>query len=133
MRLSLLLASLLLAPLAAQAAQPDTPLTHKLREVARNSNIGTPRAINADIMDEGYSVEGSRLINHLRVRPQHALQMRSNPDMVRQQLASSVCRNPGFRQLLAEGAMLVYDFTELGNTKRMVTIEYFRAEDCRNR
>ena len=119
---------LLLAPLSTALARDA--LSERLHEVARNSSAGTPRAINADILDEGYSVEGHRLINHLRVRPQHALQMRSNPDMVRAQLAASVCRNPGFRQLLAQGAMLVYDFTEIGPVRRMVTIEYFRIEDC---
>ena len=71
----------------------------------------------------------ARLINHIAVRPAHAAQMRGNPDAVRQQLAASVCANPGYRQLLQRGAELVYDFSEY-QSERPVTRERFVAADC---
>lgn len=123
-------ATLLCCLLTGPATALADDLEATLREVARNSSVGTPRAMNADIVDYGYSAQGHRLINHLKVRPSHAVQMRMNIDAVRQQLKASVCRNAGFRRLMSQGAMLVYDFVEAGNPPRMVTIEYFRAEDC---
>lgn len=127
------IAILLSSLLAASAAQANSlqafELGQQLAEVARQSSVGTPRAINEDILDRGYTVDGTRLINHLSVRPSHAAQMRGNPDAVRQQLRASVCANPGYRQLLGKGAELVYDFSEY-RSNRPVTTERFVATDC---
>lgn len=51
--------SLLLAlPLAAQAAsKQDYDLNRTLQKVAKESSVGTPRAINEDILDQGYTVK----------------------------------------------------------------------------
>ncbi len=105
--------SLLLAlPLAAQAAsKQDYDLNRTLQKVAKESSVGTPRAINEDILDQGYTVEGKALVNHLSVRESHAERMRANPAQVRSQLGDSVCRNSGFRNLMSKGAVMVYRFT----------------------
>lgn len=117
-------------PVAAQAASlKELELTRALEQIARQSSEGTPRAINEDILDQGYTVEGHTLVNHLSVRPAHAAQMRGNPDTVRAQLAASVCRNPGYRQLLAQGAQLRYQFSEY-RSNRPVTTEQFDRADC---
>ncbi|WP_263141368.1 quorum-sensing-regulated virulence factor family protein [Pseudomonas sp. RIT-PI-AD] len=117
-------------PLSLHAASlKDYELTQMLEKVARESSVGTPRAINEDILDQGYTVSGNELINHLSVREAHATQMRSNPDAVRKQLTASVCHNNGYRQLLARGATLRYDFTEY-KTNRSVTSERFAKADC---
>lgn len=117
-------------PVLAQAASLNNfELSKTLERVARESSVGTPRAINADILDQGYSVDGDELVNHLSVRPDHAAQMRGNPDSVRAQLANSVCRNPGFRQLLARGAVLRYEFSEY-KTNRPIVSERFSNSDC---
>ena len=117
-------------PVAVQAASlKELELTRALEQVARQSSEGTPRAINEDILDQGYTVEGHTLINHLSVRPAHVAQMRGNPDTVRTQLAASVCGNPGFRRLLAQGAQLRYQFSEY-RSNRPVTTEAFDKADC---
>ena len=117
-------------PVATQAASlKDLELTRTLEQVAQKSSEGTPRAINEDILDQGYTVEGHTLINHLSVREAHAAQMRGNPDTVRSQLAASVCRNPGYRRLLAQGAQLRYQFSEY-RRHRPVTTEVFDKADC---
>ncbi len=117
-------------PVASHAASlKDLELTRTLEQVARKSSEGTPRAINEDILDQGYTVEGHTLINHLSVREAHAAQMRGNPDTVRAQLAASVCRNPGYRRLLAQGAQLRYQFSEY-RSNRPVTTEVFDKADC---
>ncbi|WP_375737635.1 quorum-sensing-regulated virulence factor family protein [Pseudomonas boanensis] len=107
----------------------DFELTKMLEKVAKESSAGTPRAINEDILDQGYSVDGKELVNHLSVRPSHAAQMRANPDSVRAQLGASVCRNTGYRQLLARGAGLRYEFNEY-KTNRPIATERFKASDC---
>jgi hypothetical protein len=130
--LSLILPTLALAlvlPSAHAASLKDHELTQLLEQVARESSVGTPRAINADILDQGYTVQGKELVNHLSVRSEHAAQMRGNPDVVRAQLANSVCRNSGFRQLLARGAALRYEFSEY-KSNRPVTTERFSKADC---
>ncbi|WP_439887871.1 quorum-sensing-regulated virulence factor family protein [Pseudomonas sp. MBLB4123] len=120
----------LLLPFGTQAASLNNhELTKMLEQVARQSSQGTPRAINTDILDRGYTVEGNELINHLSVRARHAAQMRGNPDTVRTQLADSVCRNTGFRRLLAQGAVLRYQFSEY-QSNRPVTSERFAKADC---
>ncbi|PWB34633.1 hypothetical protein DCO48_05675 [Pseudomonas sp. SDI] len=121
---------LLALPLSAQAASlKDFELTKMLEKVARESSVGTPRAINEDILDQGYTVEGRQLINHLSVRASHAEQMQANPEKVRDQLGASVCKNTGFRQLLAKGAVLTYRFTEY-KTNRAVGEQAFDAASC---
>ncbi len=117
-------------PVLAQAASLNNfELSKTLERVAQESSVGTPRAINEDILDQGYSVDGNELVNHLSVRPAHAAQMRGNPDSVRAQLANSVCRNPGYRQLLARGAVLRYEFSEY-KTNRPIVSERFSNSDC---
>ncbi|MNZ89760.1 hypothetical protein D3C78_1086960 [compost metagenome] len=128
-RISALLAGLLAAAAAQAASLQDFELNKQLKDIARQSSVGTPRAINEDILDQGYSVEGNQLINHLGVRASHAAEMRRNPDAVRQQLRASVCRNPGYRQLLGKGAVLSYSFSE-HKSNRPVTTERFQASDC---
>lgn len=123
------LAACALAATAQAASLKDYELTKMLEKVARESSIGTPRAINEDILDQGYTVEGNQLINHLSVRPEHAAKMRGNPDSMRQQLSASVCRNNGYRQLLASGAVLAYSFSEY-KTNRPVATERFTKSDC---
>ncbi|MCO7513588.1 quorum-sensing-regulated virulence factor family protein [Pseudomonas guariconensis] len=124
--------SLLLAlPLAAQAAsKQEYELNQMLEKVAKESSVGTPRAINEDILDQGYTVEkGKALINHLSVRESHAAQMRANPEQVRSQLGDSVCRNTGFRQLMSKGAVMVYRFT-VYKTNQPVMDQAFDAASC---
>ncbi|MBC9251866.1 hypothetical protein A9179_16470 [Pseudomonas alcaligenes] len=128
-RLVTLLALSLSLPMAHAASLKDYELTRMLQQVAKESSVGTPRAINEDILDQGYTVDGNELINHLSVREAHAAQMRGNPDAVRSQLASSVCGNTGYRQLLARGAVLRYDFSEY-KSNRPVTSERFSKTDC---
>lgn len=76
--------SLLLAlPIAAQAAsKQDFELSKMLQQVATQSSVGTPRAINEDMLDQGFTVEGNELINHLSVREGEASKMRSDPQTV---------------------------------------------------
>ncbi|SFP43954.1 quorum-sensing-regulated virulence factor family protein [Pseudomonas borbori] len=121
--------ALSLPALVQAASLNDFELGKTLERVAKESSIGTPRAINEDILDQGYSVDGNQLVNHLSVRPEHAAQMRGNPDSVRAQLANSVCRNPGYRQLLARGAVLRYEFSEY-KSNRPVVSERFSSSDC---
>jgi hypothetical protein len=129
LRLASLLALSLVLPVAHAASLKDYELTRMLGQVAKDSSVGTPRAINEDILDQGYTVQGNELVNHLSVRSAHAAQMRGNPDAVRQQLASSVCSNTGYRQLLARGAVLRYEFSEY-QSNRPVTTERFSKADC---
>lgn len=124
-----LLALCLALPTVQAASLNDYELSQMLERVAQQSSVGTPRAINADILDQGYTVQGNELINHLSVQEGHAGQMRGNPDAVRAQLAGSVCRNTGYRQLLARGAVLRYEFTEYKSNRPVVT-ERFKAADC---
>lgn len=121
---------LLVLPLAATAAsKQEYELTQMLEKVAKDSSVGTPRAINEDILDQGYTVKGKQLINHLSVRASHARQMQSNPEKVRDQLGASVCSNKGYRQLLERGAVLTYEFTEY-KTNAPVGTQAFDAQSC---
>ncbi|WP_394560924.1 quorum-sensing-regulated virulence factor family protein [Aquipseudomonas alcaligenes] len=128
-RLIALFALAAFLPVAQAASLQEHELTRTLEQVAKESSVGTPRAINEDILDQGYTVEGKELVNHLSVRAEHAAQMRANPDTVRQQLAASVCRNPGYVRLLGSGAVLRYQFSEY-KTNRPVTVERFAKADC---
>ncbi|HGM5582227.1 TPA: quorum-sensing-regulated virulence factor family protein [Pseudomonas putida] len=124
--------SLMLAlPLAAQAAsKQDYELNQMLQKVAKESSVGTPRAINEDILDQGYTVEkGKALVNHLSVRAEHAARMQQNPEQVRSQLGDSVCRNTGYRQLMTKGAVMVYRFT-VYKTNQPVMDQAFDAASC---
>lgn len=123
--------SLLLAlPLAAQAAsKQDYDLNTLLQKVAKESSVGAPRAINEDILDQGYTVEGKALVNHLSVRQSHAERMQANPEQVRSQLGDSVCRNNGFRNLMSKGAVMVYRFT-VYKTNQPVMDQAFDNASC---
>ena len=118
-----------LLPAAHAASLQEHELTRLLERVATESSAGTPRAINEDILDQGYTVEGNELVNHLSVRPAHAEQMRANPATVRNQLAASVCTNPGYRNLLTQGAVLRYQFSEY-KSNRPVAVARFVKTDC---
>ena len=124
LRLTIPTLSLLLAlPLAAQAAsKQEYELNQMLQKVAKESSVGTPRAINEDILDQGYTVEkGRALVNHLSVRESHAERMRANPEQVRSQLGDSVCRNNGYRQLMSKGAVRSIGFRSTRPTSRSWT------------
>ena len=123
--------SLVLAlPLAAQAAsKQEYDLNNMLQKVAKESSVGTPRAINEDILDQGYTVEGKALVNHLSVRQEHAARMQANPDQVRSQLGDSVCRNSGFRNLMSKGAVMVYRFT-VYKTNQPIMDQAFDNASC---
>lgn len=121
---------LLVAPLCANAAsKQDYELNKELEQVAAKSNVGKPNAISEDILDEGYTVDGRMLINHLSVQSGQAAQMRENPDLVGRQLGTSVCRNNGYRQLMTKGAILRYEFKEY-KTGRLITTQQISAADC---
>jgi len=128
-RLTTLLALSLALPLAHAAPQQEQQLGQLLNEVARQSNAGTPRAINEDILDQGYSVENNVLVNRLSVQPRHAAQMRDNPADVRSQLTVSICGNEGLRELMRQGAELRYDFSEYQSNKPIAS-ERYKAADC---
>lgn len=124
--------SLMLAlPLAAQAAsKQDYELEQMLQKVAKKSSVGTPRAINEDILDQGYTVEkGKALVNHLSVRAGQAADMQRNPETVRDQLGLSVCHNTGYRQLMAKGAVMVYRFT-VYKTNQPIIDQAFDSASC---
>lgn len=128
-RLTTLFTLCLALPFANTASAQDQALGPLLDKVARESSVGTPRAINSDLLDEGYSVEGNELVNHLSVQPRHAAQMRDNPTQVRTQLATSVCSNDGLRQLMNQGAVLRFEFKEY-ESKNPITTERYRSTDC---
>ena len=128
-RFATMITLLLVLPGAHAVSLKEQELGQLLNQVAQQSSVGTPRAINADILDQGYTVKGTELVNHLSVRPAHAEQMRANPDTVRAQLANSVCGNAGYRQLLQKGAVLRYQFSEFKNNRPIAT-ERFSAADC---
>lgn len=118
-----------LLPAAQAASLKEYELSKMLEQVAKDSSVGTPRAINEDILDQGYTVEGIELVNYLSVREGHAEQMRANAQSMREQLTVSVCSNTGYRQLLARGAILRYQFT-VYKTNLAVATERFSKADC---
>ncbi len=126
---------MLLLGLGAAGVQAQSLMEHEvqrmLEQVARESNVGTPRAINSDLLDQGYAVDGTTLVNYISVQPRHAALMRANPGDVRRQLARSVCQNSGYRRLLQNGATLRYEFSEY-KSNRPVASEVFRSTDCRS-
>ena len=123
-------ALLLALPFSAQAASlQDFELNKTLQKVADESNVGIPREVNENILDQGYTVEGKELINHLSVQADHAAKMRENPKAVYLQLGASVCRNPNYRKLMVRGAIMRYEFTE-NRTNRPVASARFQESDC---
>ena len=63
------------------------------------------------------------------VREALAEEMRRDPKTVYLQLGASVCRNKGFRNLMAQGAVMRYDFTEY-KTNRTIGTQSYTAKDC---
>lgn len=117
-------------PFVAQATSlKEYSLHQTLQQVAKTSSEGTPRKINDDLLDTGYTVEGNTLINHIEVSAKQAKEMREYPKAMHLQLGANVCRNKGFSKLMQEGAMLSYRFTEKGNNK-LIAEELFVASDC---
>lgn len=130
MKSILTVAALCLAWTGVQAQSlPDDELNVLLEQVAAQSNVGTPRAINEDLLDLGYTVEGRQLVNHISVQPRQAAMMNDNPDEVRTQLSQSVCANQGLRELMTRGAQLRYEFVQ-HESKQTVATERFTANDC---
>lgn len=127
------LALVIALPLSAQAASlKDFELNKTLLKVAEKSNEGKPRAINPDLLDKGFTVDGTVLINNLETSPNLAAQMRSNPDETIPQLGKSVCSNAGFRTLMQQGATLRYSFREY-KTNTPVLIQDFQANNCQRK
>lgn len=116
-------------PAVHAASLREMELGELLNKVAKESSVGTPRAINENILDRGYTVDGSELVNHLSVLPAHAEQMRANKGSMREQLSRSVCNNSGFRQLMDRGATLRYEFSEY-QSNSPISRERFTKSDC---
>lgn len=114
---------------AAQAASPEEQLSRHLQEIAKASSENTPRAINEDMVDNGYSVEGLALINHIAVSQTEAREMRDHPEAVRIQLTASVCTNEANQKLMLSGAELRYEFKEFRN-QQLITVQAFNRHDC---
>lgn len=126
-------ALLLALPLGAQAASlADFNLNKSLLKVAQKSNEGKPRAISADLLDKGFTVQGTALINTLEASPTLAAQMRSAPEQTIPQLGRSVCSNNGFRTLMNKGATVRFDIKEYKTGKHVLTQD-FRAENCKRK
>ncbi|MEH6386740.1 MULTISPECIES: PA3611 family quorum-sensing-regulated virulence factor [Pseudomonas] len=126
--LSLVLALSVVVP-AHGASLRDMQLQKMLEEVAVISSEGTPRAINEEITDEGFTVDGTQLVNILSVRPAYAKKLQGDPLVVRTQLQASVCENQRFRRLMDLGATLTYHFVLTGSTQPVLT-QRFIAEHC---
>ena len=126
-------ALLLALPLGAQAASlAEFNLNKTLQQVAEKSNEGKPRAINADLLDKGFTVDGTVLINNLEASPTLAAQMRSAPEAAVPQLGRSVCSNPNFRKLMAKGAIMRFDIKEY-KTNKPVMVQDIGADNCQGK
>ena len=126
-------ALLLALPLGAQAASlAEFNLNKNLQQVAEKSNEGKPRAINADLLDKGFTVDGTVLINNLEASPTLAAQMRSAPEAAVPQLGRSVCSNPNFRKLMAKGAIMRFDIREY-KTNKPVMVQDIGADNCQRK
>ena len=126
-------ALLLALPLGAQAASlAEFNLNKTLQQVAEKSNEGKPRAINADLLDKGFTVDGTVLINNLEASPTLAAQMRSAPEAAVPQLGRSVCSNPNFRKLMAKGANMRFDIKEY-KTNKPVMVQDIGADNCQRK
>lgn len=127
------LALLFALPLSAQAASlAEFNLNKDLLKVAEVSNEGKPRAISPDLLDKGFSVEGTVLINHLEASPTLSAQMRSAPEAAVPQLGRSVCSNPNFRILMAKGATMRFDIREY-KTNTSVLTQDIGADNCQRK
>lgn len=124
----ILIACLALPFMAQAASLKDYSLHQTLQSVAKKSSEGIPRKINDDLTDKGYSVQDNTLINRIEVSNSQAEEMRKFPNTVRNQLAESVCKNTGYRDLLQRGAILSYQFTDKRN--QPIAEELFFASDC---
>ncbi|KAA0695823.1 hypothetical protein DT594_00130 [Halopseudomonas laoshanensis] len=107
----------------------ESRLQDTLKQVAEQSSEGAPRTINDNIVDEGYSSEGTELINHLSVNQGYAEQLQRDPLVVRTQLQASVCADQRFRRLMDMGATLTYHFSVTGSSRPVLT-QSFVAEHC---
>ena len=120
-------------PLSAQAASlAEFNLNKDLLKVAKVSNEGKPRAISSDLLDKGFSVDGTVLINHLEASPTLSAQMRSAPEAAVPQLGRSVCSNPNFRKLMAKGATMRFDIREY-KTNTSVLTQDIGADNCQRK
>lgn len=126
-------ALMLALPLGAQAASlAEFNLNKSLQATAEASNVGKPRPISPDLLDKGFTVDGTVLINNLEASPNMAAQMRSAPEIAVPQLGRSVCSDPNFRKLLARGATMRFDIREYGTNKSVLTQD-IRAENCQRK
>ncbi|MFZ2289961.1 MAG: PA3611 family quorum-sensing-regulated virulence factor [Halopseudomonas yangmingensis] len=107
----------------------DLRLQETLSQVAEQSSENTPRAINDDLTDEGYSAQGNELVNLLSARPDYAARLQADPLLVRSQLQASICSDLRLRRLLDMGATLTYHFVVTGNRQPVLT-QSFIAEHC---
>ena len=131
MRYLIILTALLIAMPSQAVSLRDTRLQETLRNVAEQSSKDTPRQVNANIIDEGFSAKGTELINHLTVDNEYATRMQGDPLVVRSQLQSSVCSDQRFRRLLDMGATLTYHFV-LADSSQPVLTQSFVAEHCQS-
>lgn len=125
---TLMLASVIALPAHAESLR-EIRLQETLEDVARESSAGTPRRLNDDIVDEGFSAEDGQLINYLSVDQTYAAQLQADPLIVRSQLQASVCANQQFRRLMDMGATLTYHFV-LTDTRGPVLTHSFVSEHC---
>lgn len=117
-------------PMGAHAASLlEAQMNRKLQSVATESNKDLPREIDDKTLEVAYTVEGMQLIDHLSVQPDRAEQMRANQKAVYFQLGQSVCLNPGYRELMAKGAVMRYDITENKTNRPVVSVKFVEA-DC---
>ena len=129
MRYLIVMLTLLIALPSQAASLRETRLESALKTVAEQSSKGTPRQLNANIVDEGFTAQGQELINHLTVDTAYASHMQSDPLVVRSQLQSSVCADQRFRRLLDMGATLTYHFV-LADSNQPVLTQSFVADHC---
>lgn len=129
MRYLIILTALMIALPAQAISLRETRLEQTLKDVAVQSSKDTPRQLNANITDQGFTAEGKELINHLTVNADYAAHMQSDPLVVRSQLQSSVCANQRFRRLLDMGATLTYHFV-VDDSAQPVLTQSFVAEHC---
>lgn len=129
LRMLAAVAALTLALPLQAASLRDLRLQETLQQVAEQSSENTPRAINQDLTDEGYSAAGNELINLLSARPDYAARLQADPLLVRSQLQASVCSDLKLRRLLDMGATLTYHFVVTGSRQPVLT-QSFIAEHC---
>lgn len=129
MRYLVLVTALIIAMPTQAISLRETRLEQTLKDVASQSSQDTPREINENIIDEGFTAEGKELINHLTVDDDYAARMQSDPLVVRSQLQSSVCADQRFRRLLDMGATLTYHFV-LADSNQPVLTQSFVADHC---